>query len=75
MINILHDNDDSLKKQIEFLLGAKIKLSSIEVNELAHATVGNEWVLKVLDKLGLSVDDILYENDRRILMNLQNKHT
>ena len=59
--------DDEFKRQIEFLLGMEVELTADEINILAHATIGNEWVFKVLDKLGLTVDDIIYERDRDIL--------
>lgn len=61
--------DDEFKRQIEFLLGMEVELTADEINILAHATIGNEWVFKVLDKLGLTVYDIIYERDRIILIN------
>jgi hypothetical protein len=30
-------------------------------------TTGNLWAIKVLDKLNLSIEDIIYERDRNIL--------
>jgi hypothetical protein len=30
-------------------------------------TTGNLWAIKVLDKLNLSIEDIIYESDRDIL--------
>ena len=67
MINIITNKDNALKKQIEFLLGKEISLTSSEVNSLAHLTTGNLWIIKVLNKLNLSIDDIIYESDRNIL--------
>jgi hypothetical protein len=67
MINIITNKDNDLKKQIEFLLGKEISLTSSEVNSLAHLTTGNLWIIKVLNKLNLSIDDIIYESDRNIL--------
>jgi DNA-directed RNA polymerase sigma subunit (sigma70/sigma32) len=64
---IFNLDNDELKKQIEFLLGMEVQLTADEINVLAHCTIGNEWVLKVLDKLGLTIDDIVYERDRDIL--------
>lgn len=67
MIKIITRKDNDMKKQIEFLLGKKVSLSNSEINSLAHLTTGNLWVVKVLDKLGLSIDDIIYEEDRKTL--------
>lgn len=67
MINLLTNNDNQLKQQIEFLIGREIPLTTSEVNSLAHLTTGNLWVLKVLEKLNLTVDDIIYKKDREIL--------
>jgi len=67
MINLLNNDDPTLKNQIEFLLGKEVLLSNAEVNSLAHCTVGYLWIIKVLQKLGLTIDDIIYEQDRNIL--------
>ena len=67
MINLLNNDDFTLKHQIEFLLGKEVLLSNAEVNSLAHCTVGNLWIIKVLQKLDLTIDDIIYEQDRNIL--------
>jgi len=67
MINLITNKDNSFKNQIEFLLGKEISLTTAEINSLAHLTIGNLWVIKVLEKLNLSIDDIIYENDREIL--------
>jgi hypothetical protein len=64
---MITDGSTRLKRQIEFLLGKEIPLSNEKVNSLAHLTTGNSWVLKVLDELGLTIDDIIYEQDREIL--------
>lgn len=64
---LITDKDKALKKQIEFLLGKEVPLTAEEINSLAHLTMGNEWVIKVLEKLNLSIDDIIYEQDREIL--------
>ena len=66
-LNITTNEHNAFKKQIEFLLGKEIPLSASEVNSLAHLTTGNLWIIKVLDKLNLSIDDIIYESDRDIL--------
>lgn len=68
MIHLINNADQTFKNQIEFLLGKEVALTSVEINSLAHLTTGNLWVIKVLDKLGLTIDDIIYENDRKILM-------
>ena len=67
MINVTTNKDNSFKKQIEFLLGKEISLSASEVNSLAHLTTGNLWVIEVLNRLNLNIDDIIYESDRNIL--------
>jgi hypothetical protein len=67
MINLITNKDHQLKNQIEFLLGKEVPLTTAEINSMAHLTVGNMWVVKVLEKLNLSIDDIIYENDREIL--------
>ena len=66
-LNITTNEESAFKKQIEFLLGREVALSASEVNSLAHLTTGNLWIIKVLDKLNLSIDDIIYESDRDIL--------
>ena len=66
-LNITTNEHNAFKKQIEFLLGKEIPLSASEVNSLAHLTTGNLWIIKVLDKLNLSIDDIIYESDRDFL--------
>jgi hypothetical protein len=67
MINLITNKDNDFKTQMEFLLGKEVPLTTAEINSLAHLTTGNLWVVKVLDKLGLTIDDIIYENDRKIL--------
>lgn len=67
MINLITNKDNGFKNQIEFLLGKEVPLTTAEINSLAHLTTGNLWVIKVLEKLNLSIDDIIYENDREIL--------
>ena len=67
MINLITNKDNGFKTQIEFLLGTEVSLTTAEINSLAHLTTGNLWVVKVLEKLGLTIDDIIYENDRKIL--------
>jgi hypothetical protein len=67
MINLITNKDNGLKNKIEFLLGKEVPLTTSEINSLAHLTTGNLWVVKVLEKLNLSIDDIIYENDREIL--------
>jgi hypothetical protein len=67
MIRVTNNQDNTFKKQIEFLLGKEIPLSASEVNSLAHLTTDNLWVIEVLNKLNLSIDDIIYESDRDIL--------
>lgn len=67
MINLMTDQDNSLKKQIEYVLGKEVPLTNSEINSLAHLTTGNLWALKVLEKLNLSIDDIIYEQDRELL--------
>jgi ligand-binding sensor domain-containing protein len=67
MINLITNKDNGLKNQIEFLLGKEVPLTTSEINSLAHLTTGNLWVVKVLEKLNLSIDDIIYENDRENL--------
>jgi hypothetical protein len=67
MINLITNKDNGFKTQIEFLLGKEVSLTTAEINSLAHLTTGNLWVVKVLEKLGLTIDDIIYENDRKIL--------
>ncbi len=71
MIALTHNADLTFKNQIEFLLGKEVPLTMAEINSLSHLTIGNEWVLKVLDKLGLTIDDIIYETDRKILFDLK----
>lgn len=71
MIRLTHNADQAFKNQIEFLLGKEVPLTIAEINSLTHLTVGNEWVLKVLDKLGLTIDDVIYEADRKILFDLK----
>jgi hypothetical protein len=66
-LNITANEDSAFKKQIEFLLGREVPLSASEINSLAHLTTGNLWAIKVLDKLNLSIEDIIYERDRNIL--------
>lgn len=68
MIHLTHNADTTFKNQIEFLLGKEVPLTTAEINSLSHLTTGNLWVIKVLDKLGLTIDDIIYETDRKILM-------
>lgn len=68
MIHLTHNGDQAFKNQLEFLLGKKVDLTSAEINSLAHLTTGNLWIIKVLDKLGLTIDDIIYEQDRKILI-------
>jgi len=67
MIRLIYKDDSSLKDQMEFLLCREIPLSAEEVNTLAHLCTGNSWVIKVLDKLNLTIDDIVYKYDRDIL--------
>lgn len=67
MINLITNKDNRFKNQIEFLLGKEIPLTTAEINSLAHLTTGNLWVVKVLEKLNLTIDDIIYEKDRDIL--------
>ena len=67
MIKLITNKDKGFKNQIEFLLGKKIPLTTAEINSLAHLTTGNLWVVKVLEKLNLTIDDIIYEKDRDIL--------
>ena len=67
MINLITNKDNGFKTQIEILLGKEVSLTKAEINSLAHLTKGNLWVVKVLEKLGLTIDDIIYENDRKIL--------
>lgn len=74
MINWTHGNDTRFKTQIEFLLGKKVPLTADEINSLAHLTTGNLWVVKVLDRLGLTIDDIIYESDREVLLKEINKN-
>ena len=74
MIYYTHDGDPTFKKQIEFLLGKEVALTSDEINSLAHLTTGNLWAVKVLDKLGLTIDDIIYESDREILKKEMDKN-
>lgn len=74
MIKLITQEDDALKKQMEFLLGKEIPLTAAEVNHIAHLSVGHEWVLKVLDTLGLTVEDIIYEQDRQVLYNLMSEN-
>jgi len=69
MIDLLTDSENKLKCQFEFLIGKEVPLTSGEINSLAHLTIGNQWVLKVLDKLNLTIDDIVHEQDRDILRN------
>ena len=66
-LNLTTNEDSAFKKQIEFLLDKEIPLSSSEVNSLAHLTTGNLWVIKVLNELNLSIEDVIYESDRNIL--------
>jgi hypothetical protein len=66
-LNIITNEDSTFKNQIEFLLGREVPLSASEINSLAHLTTGNLWAIKVLDKLNLSIEDIIYERDRNIL--------
>jgi hypothetical protein len=66
-LNIITNEDSTFKNQIEFLLGREVPLSASEINSLAHLTTGNLWAIKVLDKLNLSIEDIIYESDRSIL--------
>lgn len=70
MINLTNNEDTRLKNQMEFLLGREIPLTPSEVNSLAHLTEGNTWVLRVLDKLGLTISDVVHERDREILNRL-----
>lgn len=67
MIYLLTNKDDSFKKQIEFLLGREVPLTVSEINSLAHLTTGNLWILKVLEKLNLTINDIIYEEYRELL--------
>jgi hypothetical protein len=41
MINLTTNKDNSLKNQIEFLLGKEVSLTASEINSLAHLTIGN----------------------------------
>lgn len=66
-VNLLANKDYQFKNQIEFLLGKEVSLTASEINSLAHLTTGNLWVVKVLDKLNLTIDDIIYEGDRDVL--------
>lgn len=68
MVNLTSGKDNYFKNQIEFLLGKKVSLTADEINSLVHLTTGNMWVFKVLDKLQLTIDDIIYEQDRNILL-------
>lgn len=74
MIYYTHAGDPTFKKQIEFLLGKEVALTADEINSLAHLTTGNLWAVKVLDKLGLTIDDIIYESDREILKKEMDKN-
>jgi hypothetical protein len=67
MIHLTHNGDPTFKNKIEFLLGKEVPLTTAEINSIAHLTVGNMWVVKVLEKLNLSIDDIVYEKDRELL--------
>jgi len=67
MINLITNKDTGFKHQIEFLIGKEVSLTAEEINSLSHLTVGNLWISKVLDKLGLTIDDIIYEQDRNVL--------
>lgn len=64
MINLITNGDQSLKRKIEHLLGHHIPLTTTEINKMAHLTPGNLWIPKVLDKLGLTIDDIVFEQAR-----------
>ena len=66
-INLITNKTNTFKNQIEFLLGKEVPLTTAEINSLAHLTTGNLWVVKVLEKLNLTIDDLIYENDRKIL--------
>lgn len=67
MINLIANKDHQMKNQIEFLLGKKVPLTTTEINSMAHLTIGNMWIVKVLEKLNLSINDIIYERDRDVL--------
>ena len=67
MATISMTNPPLMKDQIEFLLGEKIKLLEREIASLFHLTIGNEWVLIVLDRVGKTIVDIKYKEDREVL--------
>jgi hypothetical protein len=60
-------DDPKLKNRIQFLLGKEVTLSAGEINSIAHLTNGNEWVIMVLERMGLTISDLLYEEDRKVL--------
>jgi hypothetical protein len=68
MIRLTWASDTNFKMKIEHLLGKEVPLTTAEINSLAHLTTGDEWIIKVLHKLGLTIDDIIHEGDRKILM-------
>jgi hypothetical protein len=67
MINLITNKDVNFKHQIENLIGKEVSLTTEEITSLAHLTTGNLWIIKVLEKLNLSIDDIIHEGDREIL--------
>jgi hypothetical protein len=67
MINLFTKEATNFKNKIEYLLGEKVDLTNDEINKLAHLTFGNLLILKVLEKLNLNIDDIIYEKDRELL--------
>lgn len=65
---IMFTNEDYQAKQIELLLGKKLpKYIKCQIGRLSHLTVGNEWVLRVLQAMGKKVKDIKFPKDREVL--------
>jgi hypothetical protein len=67
-VTIAFVNEEYKAKQVEFLLGIKLKKKQKnQLGRLSHLTMNNEWIMKVLIYLKKDVSDIKYADDRKVL--------
>lgn len=59
-------------QQMEFLLGRKVpKKYHSQLGRCFHLTYGNQGVLNALELMGLTIADVIYPEDRKVLRNEQ----
>lgn len=55
-------------EQMEFLLGRKLpKKYKGKLGRCFHLTTGNQGVLNALEYMGLTIEDVIYPEDREVL--------